>query len=242
MGKYQVKLEIFEGPFDLLLHLIKKEKLNIYDIPIAKITKDYLEYLNLMQSLDIDIASEFLVMAAWLLSLKSRMLLPQQKKEEQSETQEQDPKTELANRLLEYQRYKKAAEELQEKFLKQQQIITKAHPIEKVQAVDEALEVDLYSLVTSFINLLKKEETPAPMEIIAHSTTIFHRMEEIEHILKAEGKVSFFALLKKSFKKKDLIVTLLALLELVRLKKIVAKQEQAFSDIWISPISPISLI
>ncbi|MDI6781717.1 MAG: segregation/condensation protein A [bacterium] len=235
MKKYQIKLEIFEGPFDLLLHLIKKEKLNIYDIPIARITRDYLEYLNLMKSLDIDLASEFLVMAAYLLSLKSRMLLPQPKKDDQTEIEEQDPKTELANRLLEYQRYKKAAEELQEKFLKQQQIMTKAHPIDRIQAEDEVLEleVDLYSLVTSFVNLLKKEETPAPMEIIAHSTTIFHRMEEIEHALKAEGRISFFALLKKTFKKADLIVTLLALLELVRLRKIVAKQEQAFSDIWI---------
>jgi segregation and condensation protein A len=213
--------------------LIKKEKLNIYDIPIAKITKDYLDYLNLMKSLDIDLASEFLLMAAYLLSLKSRMLLPQQKKEDQTETCEQDPKAELANRLLEYQRYKKAAEKLQEKFLKQQQIITKAHPINKIQAEDEALEIDLYALVTSFVNLLKKEETPSPMEIIAHSTTIFHRMEEIERILKTEGKMSFFLLFKKSFKKADLIITLLALLELVRLKKIMAKQEQAFSDIWI---------
>ncbi len=235
MKKYQIKLEIFEGPFDLLLHLIKKEKLNIYDIPIASITKNYLEYLNLMKSLDIDLASEFLVMAAYLLSLKSRMLLPQPKKDDQTELEEQDPKTELANRLLEYQRYKKVAEELQEKFLKQQQIMTKAHPIfsDRTQAADEALEIDLYSLVTSFVNLLKKEETPAPMEIIAHSTTIFHRMEEIEHTLNVEGKISFFALLKKSFKKTELIVTLLAILELIRLKKIVAKQEQAFSDIWI---------
>jgi len=233
MKKYQIKLEIFEGPFDLLLHLIKKEKLNIYDIPISKITKDYIEYLNLMQSLDIDLASEFLVMAAYLLSLKSRMLLPQQKKEDQTEPQEQDPKTELANRLLEYQRYQKAAKELQEKFLKQQQIITKAHPIDNIQVADEVLEIDLYSLVTSFVNLLKKEGPPPSMEIIAHSNTIFHRMEEIENALKAEGKVSFFTLIKGSSKKTDLIVTLLALLELIRLKKIVAKQEKAFSDIWI---------
>ncbi|MFH1096457.1 MAG: segregation/condensation protein A [Candidatus Desantisbacteria bacterium] len=234
MKKYQIKLEIFEGPFDLLLHLIKKEKLNIYDIPIAKITKDYLEYLNLMQTLDIDIASEFLVMAAYLLSLKSRLLLPQQKKEDQTQSEEQDPKTELANRLLEYQRYKEAAQELQEKFLKQQQIMTKAHPIDNIQE-DELLDIDLYALATSFINLLKKEEPPAPMQIVAHSTTIFHRMEEIQHILKAEGKVSFFTLLKGSSKKKDMIVTLLSLLELIRLKKIAAKQEKAFADIWIFP-------
>lgn len=232
MKKYQIKLEMFEGPFDLLLHLIKKEKLNIYDIPIAKITKDYLEYLNLMQTLDIDIASEFLVMAAYLLSLKSRLLLPGQKKEDHAQSEEQDPKTELANRLLEYQRYKEAALELQEKFLKQQQIMTKAHPIDTVQE-DELLDIDLYALATSFINLLKKEERIAPMEIVAHSTTIFHRMEEIQHILKSDGKVSFFTLLKGSSKKKDLIVTLLALLELIRLKKIAAKQEKAFADIWI---------
>ena len=235
MKKYQIKLEMFEGPFDLFLHLIKKEKLNIYDIPIAKITKDYLEYLNLMQTLDIDIASEFLVMAAYLLSLKSRLLLPQQKKEDQTQSEEQDPKTELANRLLEYQRYKEAAQELQEKFLKQQQIMTKAHPIDTVQE-DELLDIDLYALATSFINLLKKEERIVPMEIVAHSTTIFHRMEEIQHILKSDGKVSFFALLKGASKKKDMIVTLLALLELIRLKKIAAKQEKAFADIWIFPV------
>lgn len=238
MKKYQIKLEIFEGPFDLLLHFIKKEKLNIYDIPISKITKDYLEYLNLMKTLDIDIASEFLVMAAYLLSLKSRMLLPQQKKENSAESEEQDPKTELANRLLEYQKYKEAAQELQEKFLKQQQIVTKAHPIDKdtIQE-DEVLDIDLYALATSFINLLKKEESVAPMEIVACESTVFHRMEEIENILKTDGKVSFFALLKGSLKKIDLIVTLLALLELIRLRKIAAKQEKAFADIWIFPIS-----
>jgi segregation and condensation protein A len=194
----------------------------------------------MMQEMDLEVTSEFLVMAAYLLSLKSRMLLPQQhvKEDEDEGTQlsEEDPRWELTQRLIEYQRYKEAAKQLHKRYLEYQQIFFNPRPVcnttsKNIQ--EELLEVDLYSLISCFIEVLKRKEPDASMEIIMDDTTILHRMEEIEYILKNKGKVSFFELIRHSFKKIELIVTLLAILELIKLNKIIAKQEKAFADIWI---------
>lgn len=227
---YQVKLPIFEGPFDLLLHLIKKEKINIYDIPIAKITNQYLEYLSLMEVLDLEVASEFLVIAALLLSIKSKMLLPKPTIEtEEEEKIEEDPRLELAKRLIEYKKYKEASSKLEQRLSFFHEIYTRPYELEKEEA--ELVECDLFELVKAFQKILKEKE--GKIEILLDDTSIEEKMEYLQKLLQTQEKICFFSLFKDTQKKMDVIVTFLALLELIRLKKVYVRQHKLFSKIWI---------
>jgi len=225
---YKVKLPIFEGPFDLLLHLIKKEKLNIYDIPIAKITKQYLEYLSLMEALDLEIASEFLVIAALLLSIKSKMLLPKSLIEEE-EQEEIDPRVELTKKLIEYKKYKEASSKLEQRLFFYQEIYTRPYELEKEEP--ELVECGLFELVNAFQKILKGKE--GKMEILLEDTSVEGKMEYLQKLLETQEKICFSNLFKDTKKKIEVIITFLALLELVRLKKIYVRQHRLFSKIWI---------
>ncbi|MDI6736294.1 MAG: segregation/condensation protein A [bacterium] len=228
---YQVKLPIFEGPFDLLLHLIKKEELNIYDIPVAKITKQYLEYLTLMEALDLEIASEFLVIAAMLLSIKSRMLLPKHQLTEGEDDAEEDPRLELTKKLIEYKKYKEAADKLGQRFSFYQQIYTHPYPYELETQETDLVECDLFELLKALQKILKEKE--GTMKISVSNVSLEEKMEYLQKLLAGEEKILFFDLFKETRNKMEVVTTFLALLELIKLKKVCVHQHKLFSEIWI---------
>lgn len=243
---YQIKLESFEGPFDLLLHLIEKQELDIYDIPIAQITDQYLDYLWEMEQLDLAIAGDFLVMGATLLSIKAKMLLPKppvQTIEEEIE----DPREELVIRLLEYQKFKAVIDELQAKEMQQRNIYE--HPF-KIESFLKDLKpqnplanvsvIDLTAIYSEMMEILAKVEPVH--ELRTGEFTVGTQMKYISELLflKDEG-VFFFELLPNNASTIAIVVTFLALLELIRLRKVEVFQEKNFGLIRILWNKEISL-
>lgn len=229
---YKIKLEVFEGPLDLLLYLVKRDQLNIYDIPIARVTEQYLAYLELMKFLDLNIAGEFLVMAATLMQIKSKMLLPA---EESAETEEEqlDPREELVRQLLEYERFKDIAEELRKKEQNQRDIF-KRPKVKESQIPAEApayFEASIFDLINAFSQAL--EETPKELfyDIIKDEFTIEEKIHDILHLLLLRATVGLSELLSQAKNKIEIIVTFLAILELIRLKEIIARQKELFGEI-----------
>lgn len=230
---YQVKLPLFEGPLDLLLFLIHKDQIDIYDIPIARITAEYLEYLKLMRLLQLDVAADFLVMAATLMSLKSRMLLPQPDKTDDSFPE--DPRQELVNRLLEYRLFKTAAQTLGEK--EQQSTLLYARPGEPEWAEQEAeqdlIDVSLFELIDAFKNIVEKESLAESHQVELDEYTVKERFDHILTILHSRKKVPFIDLIRSDSRNTAMVVTFLALLELMRAQLVSVKQQRAFGQIWI---------
>lgn len=239
-----VKLQVFEGPLDLLLHLLEKNKVNIYDIPIAEITNQYLDYIAEMQRQDLNIVSEFLVMAATLIDIKSRMLLPAPESEEEEET---DPRAELVQQLLEYKMYKCMAYELRDRQVDAQQILFKAPSIPPEVAEYEP-PVDLTQLVADVtltkLNEIFKSVMKKQADKIDPVRSGFGRIEKEEISLtektaylidycKGHRYFSFRSLLKKQSGKMEVIVTFLVVLELMKTGKIFISQEKTFDDIRI---------
>ena len=231
---YKIKLPVFEGPLDLLLHLIRENKIDIYDIPISFITGQYLEYIGIMKELSLEIAGEFLVMAATLIHIKSRMLLPPDEEVEAEEME--DPRLELVQRLLEYQAYKDAATILREK----EDSASKIFGREAVDGDDEEgtgtelylFDVNIFDLVSSFKKML--DSAPAEVRTITRETlTVKDKMLHIADMLENVESMRFEELFKDSITRTQLIVTFLALLELLRLGLARAYQESQFGNIWI---------
>ncbi|MGI6684855.1 MAG: segregation and condensation protein A [Bacillota bacterium] len=238
--KYQIKLEVFEGPFDLLFHLIDKNEVDIYDIPISEITQQYLAYLEEMQSLDLEIASEFLVMAATLLAIKARMLLPKPPKVLEEENPEgEDPRDELVARLLEYKKYKLIAEFLQRQEKEQRKVFFRPNEEDffiSLFADQNPLEgVQIDDLKAALIQVLKKNFDLEPMkEIPREEITIKKKMTEITDILKKHPQgISFFRLFNNSVSKVEVVVQFLALLELMRKQEVKVSQSSLCGDIFI---------
>jgi len=222
----EVKLEAFEGPLDLLLHLIEKNKVDIYDIPIVTITDQYLEYVNAMQNEDLNVVSEFLVMAATLLDIKCKMLLP---KEVDENDEEIDPRAELVEKLIEYKTYKYMSLELKDMQLYAGKSIYREAHIPKEVAKYEA-PVDLDKLLSG-IDMQKLQEV--------FDSVIKRREDKISYVRKYAGtkkKFSFRQLLEKSESKQEIIVTFLAVLELIKSGKIKVAQKHTFDDIIIDTI------
>lgn len=242
--KYSVKLDAFEGPLDLLLHLINQAEVDIYDIPVAKITDQYLEYIHAMQELQLDIASEFLVMAATLLAIKSKMLLPKQQEElldGEFEEEEDDPRQDLMYRLIEYRKYKEAAKELQELESERATIYSKPPTnLEQYFPKEEQKEVmlkgvTLLDMLEAYKNLKirLKWQAPTPKTIKSQEYSIEARMGEVMEELEARrGKTSFYTLFKRK-EKSHMVVTFLAILELMKANAIICEQADHFSDIMI---------
>jgi segregation and condensation protein A len=229
---YRVQLEIFEGPFDLLLYLIKKEELDIYDIPITRITEQYLEYLNLMELLDLDVAGEFLVIAATLMQIKSRMLLPPDAEEAVEET---DPRADLVRRLLEYKAFKEAAEGLKGFEGKRSGIFTRTGAEPEMEGSDSPfLEVSLFDLIAAFSKVLKGIPKDTIHEVQKDEFTVAEKVHEIFHRLVREPKIYFSSLFKSAKNKFEVITTFLAILELIRLKEVKIHQGDHYSDIEIA--------
>jgi segregation and condensation protein A len=232
---YKVKLEIFEGPLDLLLFLIRKSELDIYNIPIAEITKQYLEYLDLMRNMDLNIAGEYLVMAATLMHIKSKMLLPQDEIEEE-DVEEEDPRAELVKRLLEYQKFKEAASHLEERELRQKDVFVRAaKDIKKYtdSSGEIYFEASVFDLISAFSTVLKRVPKDKFREIIKDEFTVSEKIHELLHLLSNNDKIQVEALFEKSKNKMEVIVIFLAILELIRIKEILAIQKEPFGAISI---------
>ncbi|HHW02701.1 MAG TPA: segregation/condensation protein A [Thermoanaerobacterales bacterium] len=237
-----VKLEAFEGPFDLLFHLIEKNQIDIYDIPIAQLTDQYLEYLKDIEEDKIDLASEFLVMAATLLSIKSRMLLPVPKDDQvQLELavgdDEIDPRAELVNKLVEYKKYKEMAEVLKKREEEQRKLL-KRTPEDLSYMWNEEFtipNIDLENMKSIFRNLIMKKKQEEKVRTISKDTyPLVKRIKEVYKIIAERSSVFFSKLLNKKCSKLELIVTFLAILELIKMNKIIAVQKRLFDEILVT--------
>lgn len=231
---YKVKLEIFEGPLDLLLHLIKKNELDIYNIPIALITEQYIEYLDLMKALNLDIAGEFLVVASTLTLIKSKMLLPSPEVEEEEEGE--DPRAELVERLLEYKRFKELALELKEKELAEREIFTKGGVLDVDSArkdQDIWIDASIFDLLNALKGLLETLSEDETKEIFIDEITVSEKINFIMERLEGEDFLSFESLFSHFRNKIEVIVTFLALLELMKLRMVTVQQISPFGTIRI---------
>ncbi len=232
MTDYKIRLDIFEGPLDLLLHLIKRDEFNIYDIPIMKITHQYLEYLNLMEDLNLEIAGEFLVMAATLMQIKSRMLLPPDPAG--LETQEEDPRAELVRRLLEYKAFKEAAEKFRELETRQSGVFGRFGSEPEFEDDGMSIgEVSLFDLLSAFAKVLKSFPQDAAHEILKDEYTVPEKILDITERLKKDGRIQFSRLFRLAKNKLEAITIFLALLELVRQKEVLIEQDGQFGEIEI---------
>ena len=234
-----IKLEIFEGPLDLLLHLIKKNEIDICDIPITVITQQYLEYLEVMKSLNLDVAGEFLLMAATLLHIKSKMLLPpseEEQNEEEKEEELEDPRAELVRRLLEYQRFKEAALNLDQGFLLDREVFARKFFAEKfLEGSEEALsgEATLFDLLEAVKKILQGIPPEEFQEISLDHLNIKEKIHQImEHLWEKES-LTFGELFTPMTLRGEIVMTFLALLELLRLRMIKIYQAESFGTIRI---------
>ncbi|MFH1354592.1 MAG: segregation/condensation protein A [Candidatus Omnitrophota bacterium] len=229
---YKIKLEIFEGPLDLLLYLVKRDHLNVYDIPIAKVTEQYLQYINLMQLLDLNIAGEFLVMASTLMAIKSKMLLPIQETEEEQE--QEDPRAELVRRLLEYEKYKEVAENLRERESGQNEVFKRPKvELDKELTSEKEVyfEASIFDLINAFSRALKDIPKDVFYQVIKDEFTIEEKVHDILHLLLDIESMKLSELFIKAKSKIEIIVIFLAILELVRTKEVVARQQGLFDEI-----------
>lgn len=231
---YNIKLDSFEGPLDLLLHLIKEKNVDIYDISIEEITKSYLDYINKMEELNINIASEYLVMASELMEIKSKSLLPKQEKEE--ETEEEVTRENLINKLVEYKKYKEMTVLLKELEINRNNIFIK--PPENINSyIDDKIyneTVELDKLVDAMKNFLnrKKEEQPLKTKITNKEYSVKERKISIKNILKEKHKIEFTELFKE-YNKNYIAVTFLSVLELAKEGELKIKQDKNFDNIFI---------
>lgn len=223
----KICLDIFEGPFDLLLYLIKKNHLDIHDIPLTVVVEQYLQFLELMKFLDVNIASEYLVMAATLINIKSKMILPQS----QEQPEEDDPREELVRKLLEYEKIKEAAVFLQEKERQRHKYITR--PAAENVDNDVYLEVSLFDLINAFKSAVKEVPRDIFFEIIKEQYTVEEKIHDILHLVLQKDSVALNQLFGSAKNKLEIVVIFLAILELIKLREIAAVQKGIFEEILI---------
>lgn len=235
---YSVTLPSFEGPLDLLLHLCQKHEIDILEIPIGFITEKYLEYLAVMVLMELDVASEYLVMAATLAHIKSKMLLPApppgQDDDELSELEE-DPRESLIRRLLEYQKYKRAAADLAARGVTGRDLFTRgaALPEASPSGLAPLAEIPLFSLVEAFQRVLDRAKVKLSHEVVAEHLTLTDRIQQLSTLLADRKRLSFEELFQGEFTRFDLVITFLALLEMTRLKMTRLVQTEPLSPIYV---------
>lgn len=240
----EVRLEFFEGPFDLLFHLIEKNEIDIYDIPISSLTEQYMEHIKLLKNIDMDSMSQFMLMAATLIEIKSKMLIPIHNKDEESV----DPREELVNRLIEYKRFKEITSSLKEfetvgeKFVyrEPEKEIINLFSKERLPEVSQLLEeVTLDNLFSIFENVLKRKELKVDKIRSGFSSikrdlyTLEDKIDYIKNLLVISGKVAFKSMFKKDSDKLEKVVTFLAMLELIKAKYIEVVQDDTFDEIYV---------
>jgi len=229
---YKIKLDIFEGPFDLLLYLIKKNELNVYDIPITAILDQYLQYLELMRLLDLNIAGEFIVMAATLMQIKSKMLLPQETNIlDEIPEDEKDPRAELVKRLLEYKQFKEAAQVLRLKERQRQDIFKRNPVLEDKESGESFFEASLFDLINAFSKALKDVPKELFYEVIKDEFTIEDKIHDLLHMFAERPRVKLSELFSQGKSKMEIIAIFLAVLELIRLKEVLVVQKSVFGEI-----------
>ncbi|MFZ3577074.1 segregation/condensation protein A [Virgibacillus sp. DJP39] len=227
---YQVKLDTFEGPLDLLLHLIKQYEIDIYDIPVAIITEQYMHYIHTLKQLELNIASEYLVMAATLIALKSQMLLPNEEVEDEDEEYMEDPRAELMHRLIEYRKYKEAAETLKEKEVESNEIYTREPILFKHIETNQPMlndDTSIYDMLGALNKLFERKKWSEPLDtkIKKMDIPIEQRMNEVLDTLKLEKQgISFYDLFVYQ-SRIHIVVTFIAILELMKSKKVYCEQE-----------------
>ena len=234
---YKVKLEVFEGPLDLLLYLIKKEEVDIYDVSIERITRQYLEYVDTFRMLDLEVAGEFVVMAANLIYIKSRSLLPAHQQPAEEDAEEEDPRWDLIRQLIEYKKFKDAAAQLQQRELEQESLIPRV--LEKPDLAPDALlkqEVNIFDLINAFRKVLKRLESKREdlREIFEENSTVSDKIEHIMAVTRRDHSMAFSELFASAATRTEIAVTFLALLELIRLKRLRVIQHEPFAEILIS--------
>ncbi|CUH94068.1 hypothetical protein P22_0130 [Propionispora sp. 2/2-37] len=232
MAAYKIKLEAFEGPLELLMHLIEKNKIDIYDIPISLITEQYIEYLNQLQEFNMDIASEFLVMAANLLQIKSRMLLPRQPRVTMEEEDEEDPRRELVDRLLEYRRFKQAAQYLEKiKWEREKYFVRLPQHFDIQYVLPQGLSID--RLIAALVTVWESARDDFAV-VDREEISVQNKMQDIVMLLhRYDGKIDFEQTLIRQGTRSELIVAFLALLELIRIKRVIVHQSRGFEPIQI---------
>jgi segregation and condensation protein A len=233
--EYKVSLEVFEGPLDLLLYLIKKDELDIFNIPIEHVTKQYLGYVDMMKMLDLNIAGEFLVMAATLMMIKSRMLLPVDDRPELDD-EEDDPRWELVRQLVEYKKFKDAAEHLDDLQMQQENIFGRGGDgVDLGQDGSVSLhDVSIFDLITAFQEALKKAKKEEDLtEIFADKWTVADKVDQIMRLIRTQGGARMMALFEGMTHRYEMVCTFLAILELMKLRHIRAVQRETFGDIEI---------
>jgi len=227
---FKLTLPNFEGPLDLLLHLIREHKLDIFDIPIALITEKYLAHITRMKEINLDIAGEFLVMASTLAHIKSRLLLPRQQVQGDAEAEEQgDPRAELVRRLLEYQKYKEAAETLARQDILDRDVFARKvqHEVVPLDEGEMGLkEISVFKLIEALDRVLKNASPEVQHEVVRERVSLSDAIHRIADRLRTEGRVGFFALFEGQRQRHQIVITFLALLEMAKLRLVRVSQEE----------------
>ena len=243
MPEYKVQFAVFEGPLDLLLYLVKKEEVDIYQVNLTKLATQFIEYVDLMRQLDLDIAGEFLVMAATLMYIKSRELLPvEQQTEVEGEDDEDDPRWELIRRLVEYKKFKDAANQLHVLEAQQENSYPRQPPRMEFEVTAVRPEVGLFDLVGAVTTILKRfQGREGVRDIFEDKWTVSEKIELVRQTLASRTSVRFSELFASTTSRTEVVVTFLAMLELIRLKHVVCAQATPFSEIEISAAPPATV-
>jgi len=243
---YRVNIDVFSGPLDLLLHLIKVEEVDIYDIPIAKITSQYLRYMDLMQNLDLEVAGEFILMAATLIRIKTRLLLPQ----DENDPDEPDPREELIMALIEYKKYKEAGEILGDRARIEEHYVIPPSPLGQIEGVvDLQPMTSLFDLIMAYKDVTKARPVKDVHEVVAQRVTIEERMQWVVQMIRQRESATFIELFADTPHKIVAVVTFVALLELARTHRIKICQALPFTEVRVyageainAPLRDIDLI
>ena len=255
MSEYKVQFEVFEGPLDLLLYLVKKEEVDIYQVNLTKIATQFIEYIELMRELDLEVAGEFLVMASTLMYIKSRELLPlDQQVLAEGEEEEEDPRWDLIRQLVEYKKFKDAAAQLHQREAEQEKIFPRLPGKLEFEpsAPPPRPEVSLFDLINAVSNVLKRfQQREGARDIFEDKWTVSEKIELLRQAIAARPALKFSELFEQTTSRTEVVVTFLALLELIRLKYVVVSQPTPFSEIEIrgsviaaapapEPVAPVS--
>ncbi len=237
MSDYKVQFEVFEGPLDLLLYLVRKEEVDIYEVNLTRIATQFVEYIALMQELDLDVAGEFLVMASTLMLIKSRELLPvDQQAQTEDEEDEDDPRWELIRQLVEYKKFKDAAAHLQGRELEQEQVFPRLPGRLEFESTEPLRpEVSLFDLLSAVNQVLQRHQQKlGPREIFEDRWTVSEKIEQLRRLIDERQQLRFSELFEGATSRSEVVATFLAMLELIRLRILCARQSSAFSEITIS--------
>jgi segregation and condensation protein A len=244
-SEYKVKLEVFEGPLDLLLYLIKKEEVDIYDISIERITRQYMEYLSAFQILNIDVAGEFIVMASNLLYIKSRMLLPKDQQMGEEDAEDDDPRWELIRQLIEYKKFKEAAEGLRQREALREALFPRLPATPDLDPPENLMvgEVGIFDLINAFQKVLKRLDSKKEdlREIFEENFTVSEKIDYVLRVTSSGVPVRFEELFSEAAGRTEIVVTFLAMLELIRMKQLRVRQEGPFGEIWIEKAESVVL-